>query len=137
MITCNIIQTIAGKFLKNFSISICSPSTNCVNSCISRQRLIGLLLSISYTFLLGASSSLRPPVLLCIYKAEWVRTDYLHYLGSAHISWCSQKQKFVPRSSTEAKYKALGDDTNWRTPTPKACVTIRFSLANEAHCFGI
>jgi hypothetical protein len=37
--------------------------------------------------------------------------DYLVFFGQASISWKSGKQRTIVRSSTEAEYKALADDT--------------------------
>ena len=43
---------------------------------------------------------------------DWKSTSgYLVYLGSTPISWKSEKQHTVSRSSTEAEYKALADGT--------------------------
>jgi hypothetical protein len=36
---------------------------------------------------------------------------YLVYLSNTFVSWKFRKQRTVVRSSTEAKYKALADDT--------------------------
>ena len=51
--------------------------------------------------------------------ADWVGSiddrkstgGYLVYLGSTPISWKSRKQHTVARSSIEAEYKALANDT--------------------------
>ncbi|CAL2255827.1 unnamed protein product [Prunus armeniaca] len=38
-------------------------------------------------------------------------TAYIVYLGNNTISWCSQKQKTIDHSSTEAEYRAIASTT--------------------------
>ncbi|KAG9453992.1 hypothetical protein H6P81_006896 [Aristolochia fimbriata] len=67
------------------------------------------------------SSAPPPPLTLLAYSdADWARditdrrstTSYSVFLGYSPISWCSQKQTIVSRSSTEAEYRALDDTTS-------------------------